>query len=387
MSQRNITLKEPSEPVDLLIIAGEHSGDEHAARLLKKISENEPDLKVYAVGGRHLVAAGAVQIFDLTLHSVIGIVEVLKNYGFFMELFKKLLVWIERVQPKNILFVDYPGFNLRLAEQLYKRKLSRKGGGDIGVFYYISPQVWAWKAKRRFKIAKWVDSLGTLFPFEIESYSDTNLDVSFVGHPFIDEEFKSPVVFDPEGPVLLLPGSRLGPVCRIFPVLMEAFETFAKKHPDARAAVIYPSVEVKELLEAMLADYASVRDRVVLEPNDKQVSGRAVLMSSGTISLICALAGLPGAIVYKLNTFSYLFGKVVVKVPFIGIENILLKRAIHPEFIQKVDVEALAQELIDSVSNAHRIQAASSAAEELKKILSPKSDQSVYEWLSTRLVR
>ncbi|MEM9026485.1 MAG: lipid-A-disaccharide synthase, partial [Verrucomicrobiota bacterium] len=131
MSQRTISLPAPTESVDLLVIAGEHSGDEHGARLIKKLLQKQPDLNVYAVGGRHLVAAGAHQIFDLTLHSVIGIVEVLKNYGFYKELFRKLLVWIDQVRPKNVLFIDYPGFNLRLAEQLYKRKLSRKGGGDL----------------------------------------------------------------------------------------------------------------------------------------------------------------------------------------------------------------------------------------------------------------
>ena len=387
MSSRTIELAPLKAPVDLLIIAGEHSGDEHASRLVKGLLEDDPSLRIAAIGGRHLQAAGVEQIFDLTLHSVIGIVEVLKNYGFYKELFDKLLVWIERVIPKNILFVDYPGFNLRLAKKLYQRKLSRKGGGTIGVFYYISPQIWAWKARRRFKIAQHIDALGTLFPFEVDSYSDTNLDVSFVGHPFVSESFKSPIAYDPEGPVLLLPGSRLGPVCRIFPVLMQAFQKYAEVNKDITASVIYPSIEIKELLEAMLSDFPKVKGRVTLEPNDKQVKGRATLTSSGTISLICGLAGLPGAIVYRLNTFSYYFGKAVVKVPFIGIENLLLKRAIHPEFIQNIDVNALTKELVDSVENENRIRASLEAAKELRQILNPQSDRPADKWLGKRLVR
>ena len=387
MSSRTIALPKLNKPVDLLIIAGEHSGDEHAARLVERLLKSDPSLRIAAIGGRHLKAAGAEQIFDLTLHSVIGIVEVLKNYGFYKELFDKLLVWIADVEPKNILFVDYPGFNLRLAKKLYDRKLSRKGGGSIGVFYYISPQIWAWKAKRRFKIAKHIDALGTLFPFEVDSYADTDLDVSFVGHPFVSDQFKSPIVYDADGPVLLLPGSRLGSVCRIFPVLMEAFASYAKNNSGIRAAVIYPSVEIKELLEAILSDFPEIKSRVSLEPNDQQVKGRAALTSSGTISLICGLAGLPGAIVYKLNQFSYYFGKVVVKVPFIGIENLLLKRAIHPEFIQDINIEDLSKELVDSVENPHRIQVSLSAGEELRQILNPQSDRSADLWLSARLVR
>ena len=387
MSSRTIALPKLNKPVDLLIIAGEHSGDEHAARLVERLLKSDPSLRIAAIGGRHLKAAGAEQIFDLTLHSVIGIVEVLKNYGFYKELFDKLLVWIVDVMPKNVLFVDYPGFNLRLAKKLYDRKLSRKGGGSIGVFYYISPQIWAWKAKRRFKIAKHIDALGTLFPFEVDSYADTDLDVSFVGHPFVSDQFKSPIVYDADGPVLLLPGSRLGSVCRIFPVLMEAFASYAKNNSGIRAAVIYPSVEIKELLEAILSDFPEIKSRVSLEPNDQQVKGRAALTSSGTISLICGLAGLPGAIVYKLNQFSYYFGKVVVEVPFIGIENLLLKRAIHPEFIQDINIEDLSKELVDSVENPHRIQVSLSAGEELRQILNPQSDRSADLWLSARLVR
>ena len=387
MASRTIELPKPTEPVDILIIAGEHSGDEHAARMVKGLLERDPSLRIAAVGGRHLKAAGAEQIFDLTLHSVIGIVEVLKNYGFYKELLDKLEIWIAEVMPKNVVFVDYPGFNLRLAKQLYKRKLSRKGGGSIGIFYYISPQIWAWKAGRRFTIAKHIDAVGTLFPFEVDSYADTDLDVSFVGHPYVADDFVSPIAYDVEGPVLLLPGSRLGPVCRIFPILMEAFQNYAKVNKDIRAAVIYPSIEIKELIEAMLNDFPSVKKRVSLEPNDKQVKGRATLTSSGTISLISGLAGLPGAIVYRLNKFSYYFGKVVVKVPFIGIENLLLKRAIHPEYIQDIDVDALTQELADSVENPNRIQASLDAAKELREILNPETDRSVDLWLSKRLVR
>ena len=148
---------------DLLIIAGEHSGDEHAALLVADLRAKNPDLKVACLGGVELQAAGAQLLYDLTAVSIVGFVEVVKHFGFFRSLFNLTLDWIERYQPKHVCFVDYPGFNLRLADRLAKRGLSQKGGGDIGVSYYIGPQVWAWKAKRRFTMERVLDRLGVIF--------------------------------------------------------------------------------------------------------------------------------------------------------------------------------------------------------------------------------
>ncbi|MEC8219551.1 MAG: lipid-A-disaccharide synthase, partial [Verrucomicrobiota bacterium] len=147
---------------DLLIIAGEHSGDEHAALLLSDLLAKQPDLKVVCLGGVELQASGAQMLYDLTSVSIVGFVEVVRQYNFFKGLFDRTLDWIERYEPKHICFIDYPGFNLRLAEQLTKRGLSKKGGGEIGLSYYVGPQVWAWKAKRRFKMAQILDRLGVI---------------------------------------------------------------------------------------------------------------------------------------------------------------------------------------------------------------------------------
>ncbi|MGB0745249.1 MAG: hypothetical protein ACPGSB_12055, partial [Opitutales bacterium] len=172
-------------PPDLLIIAGEHSGDEHAAHLVTELKAAKPELKVACLGGVKLQAAGAQLLYDLTEVSIVGFVEVLKHYNFFKALFNRTLDWIELYTPKQICFVDYPGFNLRLADQLHRRGLSRKAGGSIELSYYIGPQIWAWKAKRRFKMAKLLDRLGVIFPFEVACYKDTELPVEFVGHPFV----------------------------------------------------------------------------------------------------------------------------------------------------------------------------------------------------------
>ena len=137
-----------SDRVDLLVIAGEHSGDQHAATLVRDLRAQRPGVSVVALGGPALAQAGAQLLHDLTASSVVGLVEVLKNYPFFKALFEETLRWIAEYRPRAICFVDYPGLNLRLAKALRERGLSVKGGGAIQLLYYISPQIWAWKAKR-----------------------------------------------------------------------------------------------------------------------------------------------------------------------------------------------------------------------------------------------
>ena len=212
--------------IDLLVIAGEHSGDNHAAQVVRELKEKHPSLSVYAIGGPALQAAGAHLLFDLTQWSVVGLVESIKHYSQFMQLMHWTVEWIRCYQPKVVCLVDFPGFNLRLAQRLFQEKLSIKGGGTIKVYEYIAPQIWAWKAKRRFKIAKWVDSLGVIFPFEKAYFADTSLDVQFVGHPLLKEQ--NPFCYDPNGKLLLLPGSRNAAVHRIYPLLLDAFQNLKK---------------------------------------------------------------------------------------------------------------------------------------------------------------
>ena len=202
-------------PVDLLIVAGEHSGDQQAARMLRGALEREPDLKVAALGGVELQDAGAQLLFDLTASSVVGLAEVLRNYSFFKRIFAETLRWIETHRPRVVCLVDYPGFNLRLAKALFESGISRKGGGNVSIIYYISPQIWAWKAGRRFTMARHLDALAVIFPFEVDCYADTGLPVDFVGHPFLTDGYSSSLYHDRSGPILLLPGSRRAAVSRI----------------------------------------------------------------------------------------------------------------------------------------------------------------------------
>jgi len=365
---------------DLLIVAGEHSGDQHAALAVRELRALQPGVRISALGGPALAAAGAQLLHDLTATSVVGLVEVLKNFGHFRAVFHATVRWIEEHRPRAVCLVDYPGFNLRLAKALRKHGLSRKGGGAVPVFYYISPQIWAWKAGRRFEMAETLDAMAVIFPFEVQSYADTKLPVAFVGHPFVSGGEPSTVSYDPAGPVLLLPGSRRQAVARIFPALLDGYLWYRNDGGDREAVVIYPDEEVR----AVLARTAVAPFRLVAA--GEAVGAAAVLTSSGTMSMRCALAGIPGAIAYRTNPLTYFMARRLVKVPFIGIANLLLNEPMYPEFIQGLATPArLAAQLQASVTDRNRILQTRTQAARLQKLLGEPAAGSIGAWLAGHL--
>ncbi len=367
--------------VDLLIVAGEHSGDEQAARLVRELRAKQPGLTVAALGGAELAGAGAQLLHDLTASSVVGLVEVLKNYSFFKALLAETLRWIAEHRPRAVCFVDYPGLNLRLAAALRERGLSVKGGGKIRTLYYISPQIWAWKAGRRFAMARDLDAMAVIFPFEVKCYADTTLPVEFVGHPFVAPDYLVPVNYDPAGPVLLLPGSRKQAVARIYPALLSAFAAFQERN----AVVLFPSQEIRAMLEHWTAS-TSLANRIELRPIGTPTAASGVLTSSGTMSLNCALAGIPGAIAYRANPITYLFGRWLVRVPYLGIANLLLGEPMYPEFIQGAATPAaLAAELKACVGDPARRARTAAQAARVRALLSQPTGGSAADWVEWQL--
>ncbi|NDV61781.1 lipid-A-disaccharide synthase [Puniceicoccales bacterium CK1056] len=364
MSTADIELSPPaSGPVDVLFVAGEHSGDQHAALIARDIQQAHPDWQMAAMGGPSLKLAGVQLLFDLTRHSVVGLVEVLRHYGEFKRIFEALVGWIGAHQPKVVVLVDYPGFNLRLADALRKRGISRKGGGNVAVYQYVSPQIWAWKAKRRFKMAKILDGLGVIFPFELDCYTDTNLPVAFVGHPFARKDYSNPLRYDPEGPILLLPGSRKQAVSRIFPVMLKTIAAYRASGGTRRCVCLYPEDSIRLILEDVIGREHVDSGMVSLRPAEQGTTASAVLTSSGTMSLNCALAGLPGAIVYVAHPFTTWLGRRLVSIEWLGIANLVLGRCLYPEFIQEAaKPEVLATLLRDTLADpeAHGVFSAGS---------------------------
>lgn len=364
---------------DALVIAGEHSGDEQAARMLKKVFALRPDMRVCAFGGKNIGESGAQLLFDMTSFSVVGLVEVLKNYSFFKKLSAAIVDWIDRYRPKAVCFVDYPGLNLHIAAELKKRGISLKGGGDVKLLYYISPQIWAWKAGRRFKMAKLLDELAVIFPFETECYADTSLSVHFVGHPFLEDSYRPPVVRDDNGAILLLAGSREIAVSRIFPVMIGAL----RRLPNEKAVAIYPNEAIKKILQDVLDKNPDVAPRVSLTHNDNgNIKAKAVMMSSGTMSLTCSLEGIPGAIVYKANPVTYAIGRALVKILYLSIANILLQKPAWREFIQfDAKPAKLAAYMRECLDNQNVRAEFLNYAAQLKKILHSPPKMSAAEWL------
>lgn len=365
--------------VDLLVVAAEHSGDEHAARMVRGLLARHPSLKVCALGGTRLAGAGAQLLGDLTGQSALGFAVVTK-ISYYRALIAAIVRWIDRYKPRAVCFVDSSGLNLRIARGLFERGCSAKAGGPTKALYYISPQIWASRAGRRFEMAKHLDGLAAIFPFEPAVYADTSLPVEFVGHPFVAPDYVAPVRYDSAGPILLLPGSRRGAVARIFPALLSGYQTWGAHR---EAVVLYPSDEILAVLRAAKPP-ASVR--LVRTDASGPMGAAAVLTSSGTMSMHCALAGIPGVVTYRADPLTYLIGRMLVKVEHLGIANLLLKEPMYPEYIQgAARAEAFARELTDCLENPARRERTAQQAGRLRELLGQPSDRSVSEWMSRQL--
>jgi lipid-A-disaccharide synthase len=369
--------------VDLVIIAGEHSGDQHAAAMLAEIKKTRPNLAVVAFGGPALRRAGADLMVNMTKFSVVGLYEVIVNFFFFSRLLRLVFLWIRSNNPRAICLVDYPGFNLRLAEMLFKHGLSKKGGGKISVLYYISPQIWAWKERRRHRIAKLIDKMAIILPFEKECFADTNLDVSFVGHPFVENTYDLNISHSSDGPILLLPGSRKPSVKVIFPALLSTFREILKADEGRMAIVVYPDEAILAILRKILnKKFSKLMNKVTFIADGEGVEASVAIMSSGTMSLRCCLAGIPGAIVYKTHPLTYAFGKILTKVNFLGIANILLGRDVWREFLQsKLKPRVVAKYTLRCMENGNMASMFKCAAAELRETLSIGRDASAAEWV------
>jgi lipid-A-disaccharide synthase len=365
--------------VDLLIVAAEHSGDEHAARLVRGLLAQRPELKVCALGGNHLAAAGAQLLQDLTGQSAMGF-AVIAKISYYRALIETVVRWVGLHRPRAVCFVDSSGLNLRIARGLFERGYSAKAGGPTKTLYYISPQIWASRAGRRFEMAKHLDGLAAIFPFEPAVYADTSLPVEFVGHPFVAADYAAPVSHDPAGPILLLPGSRRGVVKRIFPVLLAGYRAWGAARP---AVVLYPSEDIRGLLEAAQPP-AGVELRRTGEGG--AVAASAVITTSGTMSMHCALAGIPGVVTYRTDPLTYLLGRLLVKVEHIGIANVLLKEPMYPEYIQgAAQPEVFARELKDCLENPARRERTAALAAKLRALLAQPTAGSASEWMRRQL--
>jgi len=301
---------------EIMFIAGEASGDSHAAAVIRHLPAH---VKAFGAGGPKMQAAGMELLLDLTEHAVVGLVEVLKNYRKFKRIFDRLVAEAERRRPAAVVLVDFPGFNLRFAAQMKQR--------GIPVIYYISPQLWAWHASRAQQIARDVDLMLTIFPFEKDWYAQhaPGLRVEFVGHPMADRQGENPksVIRNPKQ-ILLLPGSREREVAKIFPILAGVVDTMPECEFVAAA-----------VNEATAAQMRHPRVQVEIGGAHRLMrQATLAITASGTATMECAFHDCPMVVVYKVNWITYLIGRAVVQVKWLAMPNIIAGRAIVPEFIQ-----------------------------------------------------
>lgn len=388
----NVNLQFHSPPdgqVDLLVVAGEVSGDEHGSELVSGLLKRQPDLTISAVGGGELEKKGAHLVYPLVDHAVVGFFEVIKNYQIFKQIFSATIQWIKKFQPRTVLLIDYPGFNLRLAKELKKLGLSRKGGGDILVLQYISPQLWAWKPKRRFVMEKILDGLGVIFPFEVACYEDTNLPVSFVGHPFVQPGYQNSISYDPKGPLLILPGSRVQPVQRILPVFLDTVSELLKDFPDLEIVLPVPDLTIRNLADHLLSLRSNLKGRVRVVIGKAGIKARAALMSSGTMSLSCAIAGIPGVIAYRAHPLTYLLGRTLIRIPHLGMANILLADdPPYPEFLQgRANGRVLSRSMTTILKDSHSGKNSAEVAKKIIKSLQVTTDRGAEDWIAQETSR
>lgn len=321
----------------IVIVAGELSGDMHAARLLKAMKEMRPGLEAWGIGGDHLQAEGMKISQHADQMAVMGIWEVLKRYGFFRKVFHGLLAEIRQRKPDLVLLVDYPGFNLRLAAALQ--------GEGIPIVQYVCPQVWAWKKNRIPKMASVLDRLIAIFPFEPAVFKGVNLDVQYCGHPLVDEVAEVDEVDDwPEDrKLLLLPGSREQEIARLLEPMVGAARLLQREDAGISVRIAAGDEKSARLIAAQGLDLDGM-EVVVGQTRELLKTATAALVTSGTATLETTLLGCPMVVVYKTSALTYEIGKRVITVPHIGMVNLVAEREVCKEMIQgAASAEALAE--------------------------------------------
>ena len=345
-----------SEGVDrdprVYLVAGEASGDRLAADLLRELKKN-PKLKAYGVGGPMLKAAGQEQSLNLAKHAVVGLTDVLKNLPKFLKIFREVKHEIAEVNPDVVILVDYPGFNLRLAKALHGQR------NAPAIVYYVSPQVWAWKAGRAKLMERILDRLLVIFPFEVDWFAKhaPKLKTKWVGHPLADRW----IAQANEGPkdeipcVALLPGSRAKEIAKHWPVLLQTAQRIVREQKNVSFMTLATDHEMRQKLEEEWArqPMSGVSLDILAGQSLTQLTRCSLaIVASGTATLECAMAGLPMLVIYKTSWLTYWLGRFLIQLPYLSMVNVLAGEKVVPEFLQgAMEPERLAKAALQILRN------------------------------------
>ncbi|MBW1787338.1 MAG: lipid-A-disaccharide synthase [Deltaproteobacteria bacterium] len=335
------------ESAQVIIVAGEASADLYGSMLVRTVNGLAPDVNFCGIGGKKMERAGVRIFFSSAEMAVVGLTEIISKSGTIRKALRRLKALLKSDRPRLLILIDYPGFNLHLAR--HARRLG------IPVLYYISPQVWAWRRNRVKKIARRVDRLAVILPFEKQFFRSTDLAVDYVGHPLMDTPL--PVadkatmtvelgIREKRTIIGLLPGSRKEEICNLLPVMVESAELLKTKVPNL--ACVLPLAEtIDRKLVTPYIEKTSVEIAIVPGDTYKALSVcSAAMVTSGTATLETAIMGVPMVVVYRASPLSYWVAKRVVKVPYISLVNLVGGKEVVRELIQdEVTSERLSEEV------------------------------------------
>ncbi|EPX57747.1 Lipid-A-disaccharide synthase [Cystobacter fuscus DSM 2262] len=324
-----------SSAPQILVVAGEASGDAHAAELVAALRARRPDLSFFGMGGSRLAAQGVELLYGAHEVNVMGITEVLPKIPRILQVMGGLARAAAERRPACAILVDIPDFNLRLAARLKKL--------GIPVAYYVSPMIWAWRRGRVKTIARLVDRMLCILPFEEDFYREAGVAARYVGSPVVEQvpapasalAFRQKLGLPPEAPTLaLLPGSRMSEIRRILPSMVGAAKTLVAERPGLQVVVpVAPTIAREEILSRF--EGSGVRP-ILVEGRAPEVVGAsdAAIVASGTAALEAGLMQRPLVVVYRVSLLTYLVGRMMLKVAHVALVNLLANRRVVPELLQ-----------------------------------------------------
>ncbi len=373
----------------VLIVTGEASGDLHGGGLAFALKKLIPTVSIYGVGSEKMRESGVQILCDSREMAVVGIVEVFTRSAILIGVFQEIKRFIKEKVPDLLILIDFPDFNLRLA------KVARKIG--IPVLYYISPQVWAWRPNRVKKMAKVINQMAVIFPFEIPYYQKEGVPVAFVGHPLIDvaipslsrQEALERFGLDPKRTLIgLLPGSRKSEIKKILPPMLGAAKAIQEAAPMAQFAIPVAHTIKKEDIFPFLEKGGIDVELVTDSTYDLINASKLVVVASGTATLEAALLGKPMVIVYKTSWINYLLGKMIINVEYLGMVNLIAKKAIVPELIQaKVTADGIFREVMGLLKDAEQYKKMKDALTNVVRALGEKGASERVAQIARRMIQ
>lgn len=326
----------------IFIVAGDQSGDAHAAKLMIELSHLIPDVKFIGIGGEAMERAGLRSLVPLREISVVGFWEVAKRYSFFKQLLSKCEQLFQLGDIDCFIPVDYPGFNLRLSA-IAKKK-------HIPVYYYIAPQLWAWGASRAKKLAAVIDKLLVVFPFEVDFFGKFGIETEFVGHPLLDNDIFS-CNLERKNRIALLPGSRFQEIKKHIPIMYKAASIIEKELKGAKFGIaVSPLIQESVYKKMIPSSWELFSDSRQL-----MKTSEVGIVKTGTSTLEAALCGMPFVMMYKTSSISYLLAKNLVQLPYISLVNILVNKPVIPELIQQeANPESIARHVLELFNSSEK---------------------------------